>query len=130
MPHINHRRGETRQSVNRETRCSCYMCGNPRKWWKQRTRHEELAELSTHEQLKDWPAKHWPRSKRGEKPYIIQRSSLWARGGLLHGFHNFRRYRTREVAEAALASLRDSVRLNRRGVPIEEYQLVLPEDYA
>lgn len=20
--------------------CSCYMCGNPRKWWKQKTRQE------------------------------------------------------------------------------------------
>jgi hypothetical protein len=25
--------------------CSCFMCGNPRKWWNEPTRHEKLASV-------------------------------------------------------------------------------------
>jgi hypothetical protein len=43
MPHVNYRRGETRRSVNREVRCSCWCCGNPRKWFEQLTVQERKA---------------------------------------------------------------------------------------
>ena len=29
--------------------CSCYMCGNPRKWWLERTRQELKSELDEKE---------------------------------------------------------------------------------
>jgi len=32
-------------------RCSCHMCGNPRKWFGQSTRQEKRADLEMHEQL-------------------------------------------------------------------------------
>jgi len=30
--------------------CSCYMCGNPRRCWKDQTRQEDLADLNWKEQ--------------------------------------------------------------------------------
>ena len=32
--------------VSTPTPCSCYACGNPRKWWKQKTRQELKFEIS------------------------------------------------------------------------------------
>ncbi len=34
--------------------CSCYMCGNPRKWYGLPTRKERIAEFSLREQIADW----------------------------------------------------------------------------
>ncbi len=34
-------------------KCSCITCGNPRKWWKQTTKKEKLAEISQYEQLEE-----------------------------------------------------------------------------
>lgn len=56
MPHLNHRRGDTRRSVNREVKCSCSMCGNPRRsgWLPLRgvrTFQEYLAGLTEKEAL-------------------------------------------------------------------------------
>lgn len=34
-------------------RCSCWMCGNPRKYFKERTRKELIAQQSFKEQLKE-----------------------------------------------------------------------------
>ncbi len=33
--------------------CSCYMCGNPRKWFGERTRKEIGAEIDYKEQLEE-----------------------------------------------------------------------------
>ena len=38
--------------VTTHTRCSCPMCGNPRKWFGEPTRRERLAELDALEQLR------------------------------------------------------------------------------
>lgn len=57
MPHINHRRGETRRSVNREVRCSCQMCRNPRHstWYDNpRTRAERIFDLSADEAIAEY----------------------------------------------------------------------------
>lgn len=54
MPHINHRRGDTRRSVNREVRCSCTWCGNPRHNPYEKnpqTRAERRFQLSADEQV-------------------------------------------------------------------------------
>jgi hypothetical protein len=58
VPHINHKRGETRRSVNRETKCSCAMCGNPRRsvWgtaWHHKTWQERQFALKHREQLEE-----------------------------------------------------------------------------
>ena len=37
--------------VTTHTRCSCPMCGNPRKWFGELTRQERLAEIDAYEQL-------------------------------------------------------------------------------
>ncbi len=34
-------------------KCSCICCGNPRKWWKQKTKGEKLAEINQYEQLEE-----------------------------------------------------------------------------
>lgn len=34
-------------------KCSCICCGNPRKWWKQKTIKEKVAEINQYEQLED-----------------------------------------------------------------------------
>jgi hypothetical protein len=124
MPHINHRRGETRRSVNRETRCSCYMCGNPRKWWNQRTLGETLADLDEKDQLDERPARRRTKSKSAQKDYLIQKRDSWARGGLLEGWYPHRRYLTKKSAKAALASLRGSARVVRGRGRLVEYRLV------
>ena len=33
--------------------CSCYMCGNPRKWWKTKTRQEDEFDLNAQEQIEE-----------------------------------------------------------------------------
>lgn len=39
----------SRHSVR--TKCSCISCGNPRKWWGERTIKEKVAEINHYEQL-------------------------------------------------------------------------------
>lgn len=45
--------------------CSCYMCGNPRKWFKEITYQEKISDINYKEQLKhlqsdlEW-IKYWP----------------------------------------------------------------------
>lgn len=36
--------------ANNISACSCYMCGNPRKWWKEKTFQEIKAEMDANEQ--------------------------------------------------------------------------------
>lgn len=40
-------------SANHLAMCSCYMCGNPRKWWNSKTRQEIIADLAFVDQLEE-----------------------------------------------------------------------------
>lgn len=42
-----------RHHTDNSTTCSCYMCGNPRKYFKEKTRQEEIFDLSSTEQIED-----------------------------------------------------------------------------
>lgn len=37
-----------------KTPCSCYMCGNPRKWFGEKTRQEKIADINEKEQLGEY----------------------------------------------------------------------------
>jgi hypothetical protein len=39
--------------ISTRKRCSCYMCGNPRKFWNEKTMQEKKADISFREQLDD-----------------------------------------------------------------------------
>jgi hypothetical protein len=39
--------------VHTRKRCSCCMCGNPRKFWNEKTMQEKKADISFREQLDD-----------------------------------------------------------------------------
>lgn len=110
MPHINHRRGETRRSVNREVKCSCTMCGNPRRhgWDNPRTRQELLA--AAREDLAENENYHVKRAKKGPKPYTIDKRSIRHTGVADKGWTEMKRYRTEKARDAALQALRNSVR--------------------
>ena len=99
MPHLNHQRGETRRSVNRETPCSCTMCGNPRRdgWSPSQTRAELKSELSERE-WRGEPDRPRSRSKRKRRPYGIEQ---WSRG-----WWNLRTYSTEKSRDEALERLR------------------------
>ena len=46
----------TRHSVR--AKCSCICCGNPRKWWGDRTLKEKIAEMKHYEQLEELGEEH------------------------------------------------------------------------
>jgi len=58
------------------TVCSCWMCGNPRKYFGQLTRQEILASLS-----EDLPSANWSSKLKGCRPDPWARRS-WKRLGL------------------------------------------------
>lgn len=39
--------------VNNICHCSCFCCGNPRKWWHEKTKQEMIADIDFDEQLKE-----------------------------------------------------------------------------
>jgi hypothetical protein len=39
--------------VSTRKSCSCYMCGNPRKFWNEKTMQEKKSDISFREQLDD-----------------------------------------------------------------------------
>ena len=110
MPHLNHQRGETRRSVNREVRCSCSMCGNPRRslWGESRT----LPELQAIQDLEEARGKRTPRppqrTRKQKKPYSIYKRDLSLSGEPRGGWRLYRRYRTETARDCALRALRRS----------------------
>ena len=102
MPHINHRRGETRRSVNREVKCSCEMCRNPRRsaWGPALTLQERKA-LEAERLERRWP------SGRKDKPYTIEYCSGSGdyKPEESHWMAGWRRYRTEAARDEALRVL-------------------------
>jgi len=130
MPHLNHGRGETRKSVNREVKCSCSMCGNPRRsaWHPDRTFPEMMAELYEREALADLGGysldRTWPKARKVEKPWVVEKQDLSSKGEPRGGWWLYRRYRTEQAALSALRQLQLNVRhYGRTGLPFSEYRL-------
>jgi hypothetical protein len=106
MPHINHHRGETRRSVNREVGCSCSMCGNPRRngWDNSPTRQElKIA-------LEDVAPRARARAKKGPKPYTIEKRRISREGDTGKWWTELKSYRTLKARDSALEALRKSAR--------------------
>lgn len=53
-------------TANTPHSCSCYMCGNPRKWWLERTRQELRSELDEKEYAQVLQLVEGPVSKSGK----------------------------------------------------------------
>lgn len=133
MPHLNHRRGETRRSVNREVRCSCSMCGNPRRhaWFEPRTRAELKAELAQREAEAELHGASIDRPrprKRKPRPWAIQKIDFRPSGEPYDmEWWTCRRYRTEKAAQQALGRLQRSPRRWRRTGQVRSvYRIVGP----
>lgn len=104
MPKTNHRRG-FRENLG-ERRCSCSMCGNPRRngWDNAPTRQEQLVALD------DIPERDWPKAKKGPKRFTIEKRRIDRTGNPSQWWTELKRYRTEKDRDNALAGFRKSVR--------------------
>ena len=73
---FNHRRVLALTRHSTRAKCSCQSCGNPRKWWGDRTRQEKLAEINHYEQLEELNEEH-----RQRKP------TIWRPKWYYSGYH-------------------------------------------
>ena len=64
----------TRHSTR--ARCSCLSCGNPRKWWGDKTLKEKIAEVNYYEQLEDIGEEH-----------LSRKPTVWRPQWRCHGYH-------------------------------------------
>lgn len=106
MPHLNHRRGDTRQRENLGSRrCSCSMCGNPRRngWDNAPTRQEFKAALED-----EHPRR--PKAKKGPKRFTIEKRRVYRDGTVSEWWVEYKRYRTAKGRDMALESFRRSDR--------------------
>jgi len=89
MPKTNHRRGYRENLGHR--RCSCFMCGNPRRHgW---SRADRLTLQERRVELALQPERTWPGKKRSRRRYTIEtRGVRWSRTTRSWEFTPWRRY--------------------------------------